>query len=114
MGEVGFYCHDCDHWTFYDTGVTEALCELCSEAILVDEEITLNVGDIVQLDPEKTKNPMFRACLMVVTDLYSWGVQGYVQSLGENGAMGGQAYYRAEWGTFDTTGGAAVWLVSNK
>jgi hypothetical protein len=68
--------------------------------------------DIVQLDPQLTENPMFAGCLMVVTEVKSWGVQGYVQSLGENGSPGGQAYYRAKEGTFESTGGRAVWAAS--
>jgi len=57
-------------------------------------------GTVVQLDPEKTGNPMFAACLMVVSEVKSWGVQGYVQELGKGGKSGGQAYYRAKIGTF--------------
>ena len=71
----------------------------------------MDIGDIVQLDPEKTINPAFRACLMVVSEVKSWGVQGYVQSLGASrDEAGGQAYYRAETGTFEPTGGKAVWV----
>lgn len=73
----------------------------------------MKIGSIVQLNPETTKNPMFRGCLMVVTELKSWGVQGYVQSLGVNEEMGGQAYYRAETGTFEVCKeGAAVWMIA--
>lgn len=57
----------------------------------------LEVNDIVQLNPEKVGNEMFAACFMTVTEIKSWGAQGYVQALGENGKPGGQAYYRAKW-----------------
>jgi hypothetical protein len=70
----------------------------------------INVYDIVQLDPEKTGNPMFALCLMIVTEVRIWGVQGYVQALGEDGKPGGQAYYRAKYGTFVSTGGRAIWI----
>lgn len=72
----------------------------------------LKIGDIVQLDPFKTKNPMFAGCMLVVTELKDWGVQGYVQALGQDGKPGGQAYYRAEHGTYEGTGGRAVWAVN--
>lgn len=81
-------------------------CDWLSQFVIAPTELkvipknTVEVNQIVQLDPEKTTNPMFRGCLMVVTDVYEWGVQGYVQSLGENGTHGGQAYYRAQEGTF--------------
>ena len=52
-------------------------------------------GDVVQLGLDTT-NPMFAGCFMVVTEPKSWGAQGYVQALGENGEAGGQAYYRAK------------------
>lgn len=68
----------------------------------------LKIGTIVQLDAEKTENKMFASTLMVVTEIKPWGVQGYVQALGSNGQMGGQAHYRAEFGTFHLTGGTAV------
>lgn len=70
--------------------------------------MSVEVNDIVQLDPMKTANPAFRACLMIVTEVKKWGVQGYVQ-VPTDGA--GQAYYRAENGTFEPTGGKAVWIV---
>ena len=71
----------------------------------------VNVNDVVQLDPERTKNRMFAGCMMIVTEVKSWGVQGYVQGLGADGLPAGQAYYRAEYGTFENTGGCAVWIV---
>jgi hypothetical protein len=61
----------------------------------MNEEIQVN--DIVQLDPFNTRNPMFAGCMLVVTELKSWGVQGYVQALGRDDNPGGQAYYRANW-----------------
>lgn len=66
-------------------------------------------GDVVQLDPEQTKNPMFAGCMLVVTEVRAWGVQGYVQGLGTDGKRAGQAYYRAETGTFEYVG-KAVWV----
>lgn len=67
-------------------------------------------GDIVQLDPETTGNKALAACLLVVTRTYSWGIQGYVPLTGEDQEHpGGQAYYRAPWGTFEPTGGTVVW-----
>lgn len=80
--------------------------------MITREEI--KVGVIVQLDPEKTENKMFAACLMVVTELRSWGVQGYVQGLGENGEPGGQAYYRAIFGTFEPIqNNCATWITGS-
>ena len=73
----------------------------------------IQVGDIVQLDPVTTINPAFAGCLMVVTEVKEWGVQGYVQALGEGGKPGrGQAYYRAVTGTFERCG-KAVWIVGS-
>lgn len=54
-------------------------------------------NDVVQLNPETVKNKMFAGCFLVVTELKNWGVQGYVQALGQGGQPGGAAYYRASW-----------------
>ena len=61
-------------------------------------------GQLMQLNPKTVKNKMFAACIMVVTEPKSFGAQGYVQGLGENGEPGGQAYYRATWEEMDLVG----------
>ncbi len=71
----------------------------------------LKEGAVVQLDPEKALNTMFSGCMLVVTEVKPWGVQGYVQALGTNGSQGGQAYYRAEWDEIELVG-RAVWDVN--
>lgn len=76
------------------------------------EKCELKPGEIVQLDPIETKNPMFRGCLMVVSEPKAFGAQGYVQGLGSNGQSAGQAYYRASWEEMELTGGAAPWVVA--
>jgi hypothetical protein len=47
---------------------------------------------------------------MVVTDIKSWGCQGYVQSLGKDGNTGGLAYYRAKHDEMQYVG-KSVWFV---
>lgn len=69
----------------------------------------LKKGMLVQLSPETVRNPMFTACIMVVTEPKSWGAQGYVQALGEDGRPGGQAYYRAKWKEMEIVG-QAEWV----
>ncbi len=75
------------------------------------ESNDLKEGDIVQLNPETVGNKMFAACLMIVTEIKSWGAQGYVQALGENGNPGGQAYYRAHHDEMVKVG-HAEWVVA--
>jgi len=53
-------------------------------------------------------NPMFAYCFMTVTEPKSWGAQGFVQALGENGEPGGKAYYRAKFQDMEFVG-HAVW-----
>lgn len=65
----------------------------------------MNVGDIVQINPEKE---MFGACMVVVTEVKSWGIQGYVQSAG----VEGQQYVRVKFEDFEPTGGKAIWVVA--
>jgi hypothetical protein len=72
---------------------------------------TLEVGDVVQLNPETCGNPAFAGCFMCVTEPKEWGAQGYVQALGETREkLGGQAYYRAKWEEMEFVG-KAVWVV---
>ena len=72
------------------------------------------IGDVVQLNPETTENKAFAGCFMVISEVKTWGVQGYVQSLGDTrDKMGGQAYIRANFGSFESTGGRAVWLIGS-
>lgn len=77
----------------------------------LNETPPLLVGEIVQLSPPDTKNPMFAGCLMVVTEPKPWGAQGFVQMTGENNKPGGQAFYRATWATMERTGGMAEWVL---
>ncbi|GAB2704196.1 hypothetical protein [Comamonas sediminis] len=61
------------------------------------------VNDIVQVNPDRET---FGACMVVVTEVKSWGIQGYVQSAG----VDGQQYIRLKSGDFEPTGGKAVWV----
>jgi hypothetical protein len=70
----------------------------------------LEVGHLVQLDPETVSNKAFAGCIMVVTEPKGWGAQGYVQALGTRDGMGGQAYYRAKWEEFVVVG-KAQWVM---
>jgi hypothetical protein len=63
----------------------------------------IKVGDIVQVNPEKE---IFGACMVVVTEVKSWGIQGYVQSAG----VDGQQFVRLKHADFETTNGQAVWV----
>jgi len=74
----------------------------------VDQQ-ELKLGNIVQLNPDTVRNKMFAACFMVVTESKSFGAQGYVQVLGQDGSPGGQAYYRANWDEMELVG-AAEWV----
>lgn len=73
----------------------------------------IHVTCVVQLSPETTKNPMFKGCMMIVTEIKDWGVQGYVQALGQRMQPGGQAYYRATWDEFVWVG-EAFWTIGDK
>ena len=65
----------------------------------------IEIGDIVQVDPSKE---MFGGCMVVVTEVKTWGVQGYVQSAG----VDGKQYSRLNFEEVYITGGKAVWSVA--
>lgn len=58
---------------------------------------------VVQVNPDVDT---FGGCMVVVTEIKSWGIQGYVQSAG----VPGQQYIRLEWDKFENTGGTAIWV----
>ena len=60
-------------------------------------------GEIVQVSPTVET---FGGCMVVVTEVKDWGIQGYVQSAG----VPGQQYIRLKAGDFEATGGKAVWV----
>ena len=64
----------------------------------------LNEGDVVQLHPEYG---MFGGCFLVVTEPKSFGCQGYVQCLGQDGNPGGQAFLRPAFEKMELIGKAA-------
>ena len=64
----------------------------------------IEVNDIVQVDPRKA---VFGGCMVVVTEVKAWGIQGYVQSAGVDGLQ----YIRLECQDYEATGGKAVWEV---
>jgi hypothetical protein len=64
----------------------------------------MKVGEIVQVNPS---NEVFGGCMVVVTEVKSWGVQGYVQSAG----VPGQQYIRLKHEDYESTGGMAVWMI---
>lgn len=67
--------------------------------------MNVEISDIVQVNPDKE---MFGGCMVVVTEVQSWGIQGYVQSAG----VPGQQYIRLKWEDIEQTGGKAVWIAA--
>jgi hypothetical protein len=64
----------------------------------------IEIGDIVQVDPSKA---VFGGCMVVVTEVKNWGIQGYVQSAG----VEGQQYIRLPYEEIEQTNGKAIWMV---
>lgn len=65
------------------------------------------VGDIVQVNPSKA---MFGGCMVTITEVKTWGVQGYIQSAG----VDGQQYIRLRKTEYEHTGGVAVWVIGGE
>lgn len=72
---------------------------------MASTELRVATGDIVQVNPGKE---MFGGCMVVVTEVKPWGIQGYVQSAG----VPGQQYIRLKWEDIEPTGGKAVWTAA--
>lgn len=72
---------------------------------MASTELRVATGDIVQVNPDKE---MFGGCMVVVTEVKPWGIQGYVQSAG----VPGQQYIRLKWEDIEPTRGKAVWIAA--
>jgi hypothetical protein len=85
--------------------------DLPLSAFVTADEESSQTGAVLQISPD-FENKAFAGCLLVVTQTYKWGVQGYVQALGEDrDTMGGQAYIRIKWEHVAYVGHVA-WMVS--
>ncbi len=65
------------------------------------------VGDVVQITPEEDEN--FGGCFMVVSEVKSWGLQGYCKVPGSQND--GVAYYRVPFDRCERIG-PARWTLS--
>lgn len=73
------------------------------------EKMDLQVGDVVQIDPG-LENCIFRACLMVVTEVKSFGALGAICIPTSRIEPPGFAYYRATWEQMEYVG-KATWTL---
>lgn len=64
----------------------------------------LEIGDVVQIDPEHDKR--FGGCFMVVTEPKAWGAQGYCASPEH---PGGLFFYRCKFENMEYIG-KAEWI----
>lgn len=71
-----------------------------------EEAKSVRTGDVVQAEPGGNWN----ACLVIVTEVRSWGVQGFTPIPPD----GGQAYIRLTWDQIEATGGRAVFMPAHE
>lgn len=69
------------------------------------------VNDVVQIDPDF--DPVFGGCLMVVTEVRSWGYQGHIPVAQPPDGGFGQVYYRAPFDRVVRIG-KAEWVLPNE
>lgn len=72
---------------------------------MVSNSSDVKVGDIVQA----VRGNDWFPCLVVVTEVKSWGIQGYTSI-----PKRGDAYIRINNGEFEDTGGEAVWMAKDE
>lgn len=65
----------------------------------------VQVGDVVQIEPNE-ETDWFGGCLMTVTEVKIWGVQGFVAMPVERGQPPAKAYYRVKHGQYARIGQA--------
>lgn len=69
----------------------------------------LKPGAIVQVNPDEHKDGFFATCFVMVTEVKTWGIQGFVPVPGERGELPGRAYCRLKWEEIELVG-AAEWI----
>jgi hypothetical protein len=69
----------------------------------------IQVGDVVQLAPG---DHAFSYCFVTVTEVKTWGIQGFVAIPTGRGEMPGQAYTRVKWADM-TKVGKADWIIKD-
>jgi hypothetical protein len=65
----------------------------------------IKVGSVVQINPETHKG-FFPGCFMLVTEVKSWGAQGFIAMPRSREEPPGEAYYRAKWEEMEYVGEA--------
>jgi hypothetical protein len=60
-----------------------------------EELMKVQVGDVVQIDPE-LPHCFFRGCFMLVTEVRSWGAIGFIAIPGSSVRAPAQAWFRCE------------------
>ena len=65
----------------------------------------IKVGDIVQITDETNR---WYPCLLIVDEVKSWGIQGYITIPTNDDEWNGNAYYRIENGKFEKVGSAVL------
>lgn len=73
---------------------------------------TLQVDDVVQIDPVTQADGFFAGCFMTVTEVRPWGAQGYVLMPRSRGEQPGAAYVRVKHEHMVRVG-RAQWLVGH-
>lgn len=72
------------------------------------EKTDIKPGAVVQIDGT-LKDCFFPGCFMLVTEVKSWGVQGFISMPGSRTELPGRAYFRASWDKIEYIG-QAVWV----
>ena len=68
----------------------------------MNESSNISIGDIVQANPKTCE---WGPCLVIVTEIKSWGIQGFTTVPRQ-----GDAYIRLNWADIEYTGGKAEWM----
>ena len=71
----------------------------------------LEIGDVVQINPEAYKDGMFSACFMLVTEPKTWGAMGFI--LCPESPEPGAAYLRVKFENMEYIG-KAKWIPQNE
>lgn len=65
------------------------------------------VGSVVQLN-EMASDECYIGCLLIVTEIKPWGVQGFIPVPNERGKTAGHVFLRPKWQALEWVGTATL------
>lgn len=72
-----------------------------------DQGRFVHVGDVLQIN-EHASDPCYVGCLLIVSEIKSWGVQGFIPVPSRTGVPAANVWLRPKWEALERIGAAVL------